>query len=210
MSLGIVIYEDAQREERGGCIREGFAEHEFAPSIGFIEAIKEFDKESENSAEIFFKYVDKFSSDLNIEGSVYDAISNSYPDGDEGIEELTRLAEGLVSDQVDSICNSAGIHKKDFYSVIFEYNNDYELGRVMTGMWLEELSEDMESNEYENEIAETHFPSIDLEVLLSFNINSDSDAVEAEIRRFCPKEFGDDTSHLLAETVKEIRNYLLA
>jgi hypothetical protein len=210
MSLGIIINEGNHREEKGGCIRGGFAEFEFTPDLGFAEAIKEFNEASESNAETFFKCVDKFSSDLNIEGNVYDAISNSYPDGDEGIEELTRLAEGLVSDQVESICNSVGIQKKDFYSVIFEYNDDYELGRVMTGMWLDELPEDIESVEYEKEIAETYFPSIDLEVLLSFSINSDSDIVEAEIRRFCSTEFDDETSHLLAGTIKEIRNYLLA
>lgn len=208
VSLGIALYSESTRVEMGGSVRSDFAICEFTPNLDFINVIKQFNHEDDDSAEAFFRISGQLTPELSIEANIFDLVSNSYPDGDEGAQELMRISDGLVDGKVSLVCDELGISKKDFYSVIFEYNNDYEIGRVQVGMWLDAIPEDLEPDELKDQIPDMYFPAIDIDALLSFNMNADPDVVTARIQEFCVNEFSDNASQLIGVILKELEDYL--
>ena len=111
ISLGIVLFDDEKRVEKGRQVRGDFASFEFTPNPDFVSAIRTFSKAKESSTTAFLKILEDHCPGNNIEEMIHDAISQSFPDGDEGIEELSSLSEGLVSNKTSKICKTLGIEK---------------------------------------------------------------------------------------------------
>ena len=210
ISLGIVLFDNEKRVEKGRQVRGDFATFEFTPNLDFVSAIKTFSKAKESSTTVFLKILEEHCPGNNIEELIHDAISQSFPDGDEGIEELSSLSEGLVSSKTSNLCKTLGIEKKDFYEILFEYNNDYELGDTQAGMWLDEIpdADDYDPEEYRAELENMYFPPIEIEALLSINMNTDTEMVEQEINQFCSTPISSEISTLLGDIIEEIKNYL--
>ena len=77
-------------------------------------------------------------------------------------------------------------------------------------MWLDEIpdADDYEPEEYRVELENMYFPPIEIEALLSINMNTDTEMVEQEINQFCSTPISSEISTLLGDIIEEIKNYL--